>query len=196
MSEIKRNKKFNDIYSAARKLFWKYGIKRVTVEDICIKANVSRMTFYKYFPNKTELFLTIMKDLFKKITEKFDELISKNEPFTQKLKALIQMKYEMANEFSLEMVQEIYNSDIKEINEFFQQMISANLQRTVEFIEMGKKEGAIKKELPTEFIMYQLDFIYKQMQDENLYKMFKDTKELTQSILDIFFYGIINDKNK
>jgi len=196
MSEIKRNKKFNDIYAAAKKLFWQYGIKKVTVEDICNEAKVSRMTFYKYFSNKIELVLVILGDLFDDATKKYDELFSNNDSFSEKLKKMLDLKIQLSNEFSMQVVQELYNSDIEEIKTFFEESMTASLAKTREFIELGKKEGAIKKDLPTEFIIYQIDMIYKQMQDESLYKMFKDTTELTQSILDIFFYGIINDKDK
>ena len=48
-------KKEQDILIAGKKLFFKYGLKKVTIEEICAEANVSKMTFYKYFPNKTAL---------------------------------------------------------------------------------------------------------------------------------------------
>ena len=51
----KKSKKLCQISQTAETLFKLYGIKRVTVEEICKKANVSKMTFYKYFRNKIEL---------------------------------------------------------------------------------------------------------------------------------------------
>ena len=53
------NRKYDDIMSTGKDLFWKYGIRRVTVEEICEKSNVSKMTFYKYFPNKETLALEL-----------------------------------------------------------------------------------------------------------------------------------------
>jgi len=32
-------KKQNDIFEAAKKLFYKFGVRRVTIEDICEEAN-------------------------------------------------------------------------------------------------------------------------------------------------------------
>ena len=57
------SKKYKDIMSTGKDLFWKYGMKRVTVEEICKEANVSKMTFYKYFGNKYELALAIIKSM-------------------------------------------------------------------------------------------------------------------------------------
>jgi len=42
------NQKYNQIIDTSKKLFWKYGIKRVTIEEICREAGVSKMTFYKH----------------------------------------------------------------------------------------------------------------------------------------------------
>jgi AcrR family transcriptional regulator len=32
----------------ARELFWKHGFKKVTIDEICKKANVSRKTYYTF----------------------------------------------------------------------------------------------------------------------------------------------------
>ncbi|MBE9509365.1 MAG: TetR family transcriptional regulator, partial [Bacteroidetes bacterium] len=34
------NQKFQQIITTAKELFWKFGIKRVTIEEICQEANV------------------------------------------------------------------------------------------------------------------------------------------------------------
>ena len=47
-----KNIKYNQILTKGKELFWKYGIKRVAIEEICKQAHVSKMTFYKYFKNK------------------------------------------------------------------------------------------------------------------------------------------------
>jgi len=51
----KNNIKYQAIFKTGKVLFWKHGIKRVTIEEICTEADVSKMTFYKFFPNKIEL---------------------------------------------------------------------------------------------------------------------------------------------
>ena len=58
----KHNKKYKQIIATSKELFWKFGIKRVTVEEICSQAHVSKMTFYKFFPNKIELAKIILKN--------------------------------------------------------------------------------------------------------------------------------------
>ena len=45
----------NILVKQARELFWKHGIKRITVEEICSEAGISKMTFYRNFKNKVEI---------------------------------------------------------------------------------------------------------------------------------------------
>jgi AcrR family transcriptional regulator len=55
MKDFKNNKKFQSTVNKAKELFWKYGIKKVSIEEICAEAPVSKMTFYKFFKNKNDL---------------------------------------------------------------------------------------------------------------------------------------------
>ena len=78
--------KFSAIVNKARELFWKHGITRVTVEEICKEANVSKMTFYRFFSNKTELGRTIIDNIMDESVEKYRSLMNE-ETFPLKKKS-------------------------------------------------------------------------------------------------------------
>ncbi len=59
MSNLENNEKYKDILETGQELFWKFGFRRVTIEEICKEAGISKMTFYKYFSNKMDLAITI-----------------------------------------------------------------------------------------------------------------------------------------
>ena len=82
---IRHNKKYRDIMETATRLFWKHGLRRVTIEEICQEAKVSKMTFYKYFPSKTELAKEIMQKMFDENMKVFDELMLSDIPFEEKM---------------------------------------------------------------------------------------------------------------
>ena len=44
MTKLKSKKQL-ELLKIARELFWKHGFKRVSIEEICQKASVSKMTF-------------------------------------------------------------------------------------------------------------------------------------------------------
>jgi AcrR family transcriptional regulator len=49
---MKKQKKRIQITETAIRLFSQFGTKRVTIEEICRTAGVSKVTFYKHFKNK------------------------------------------------------------------------------------------------------------------------------------------------
>ena len=57
-----------------QKLFYKFGVRRVTIEDICEKP--TRVNdFYKYFPNKIELVKAVVDNYFSNAMEKYREMM-------------------------------------------------------------------------------------------------------------------------
>ena len=70
------NPKKNQILHTSKELFWKFGFKRVTIEEICKEAGVSKMTFYKFFPNKLELAKTILDKIFDENIKNADWIIT------------------------------------------------------------------------------------------------------------------------
>ncbi|HEY5494856.1 MAG TPA: TetR/AcrR family transcriptional regulator [Candidatus Anoxymicrobiaceae bacterium] len=57
------------VLKAARSVFARIGYKATTVEDILKEAHVARGTFYRYFPNKRQVFFDLMSELLDGIYE-------------------------------------------------------------------------------------------------------------------------------
>ena len=74
-------KKQQQLIDTARELFCRHGVRRVTVEEICHRAQVSKMTFYKHFSNKLAL-VRYIRDLYvEEGFRKFDEIKALDIPF-------------------------------------------------------------------------------------------------------------------
>ncbi|MEA3496849.1 MAG: TetR/AcrR family transcriptional regulator [Bacteroidota bacterium] len=60
--------KYKQILKTAKALFWKHGIKRVKIEEICTEAIISKKTFYKHltqlYSNSQEMIKEIMYSFF------------------------------------------------------------------------------------------------------------------------------------
>ena len=97
------DRKLREIMIASKKLFWKFGFKRVTIEEVCQEANVSKMTFYKHFKNKMELIKYHINHITDKAMKQYREIMNSDIPFTEKVKKSIDLKLEsskdMSNEF-------------------------------------------------------------------------------------------------
>ncbi|HYW95493.1 MAG TPA: TetR/AcrR family transcriptional regulator, partial [Bacteroidales bacterium] len=105
------SQKYLDIMSYGKALFWKYGMKRVTVEEICEEANVSKMTFYKYFGNKDKLALEIIRSLLENTLKEFLVVMESDIPFKKKVEATVKMKMEQTGTISKEFLSDLYTGD-------------------------------------------------------------------------------------
>jgi len=57
------------VLKAARSVFARKGYKAATVEDILREAHIARGTFYRYFPNKRQVFFDLFSELLDGIYE-------------------------------------------------------------------------------------------------------------------------------
>jgi AcrR family transcriptional regulator len=88
------------IVETATDLFMRYGVKRVTVEEICKTAKISKMTFYKYFKNKKELSEYIIFSILDNAQIEFDAIWNEVSTFNQKIDQFINLKMAYAKKFS------------------------------------------------------------------------------------------------
>ena len=82
---MKKSEKPDQIIKTAIDLFSRFGTKRVTVEEICKTAGVSKATFYKYFKNKLDLIRHIRDELIEIGFNKFDEISAMDIPYPEKI---------------------------------------------------------------------------------------------------------------
>src|SRR5215813_7522895 len=50
------------IIDVATKLFYRKGVKAITIDKIAAKAGITKMTFYKYFASKEDLILAVLQN--------------------------------------------------------------------------------------------------------------------------------------
>ncbi len=59
------------ILEAARKLFLRDGIERVTIAQVAAAARISRVTLYQYYPDKTEIAWAVFQDVIEELHAAF-----------------------------------------------------------------------------------------------------------------------------
>ena len=73
--------KKKQIIEAARKLFNKYGFKKVTMDEIAREANVTKKTVYTYFSSKEELFKYFINEELGNMKKIVEEVEAENADF-------------------------------------------------------------------------------------------------------------------
>ncbi len=190
------NPKKQQIVSTARDLFWKFGFRRVSIEEICREANVSKMTFYKHFKNKDELVKYIINLITGIAMKKYREIMDSDIPFTEKVEKSIQLKMESSNDMSQEFFDDFHKNASPELREHFNKLVHSNLQTIHDDYVNAQKKGDVRPDINPQFILYYLDKILEMAKDENLMKLYKSPPDLINELTRFFFYGILPRKNK
>lgn len=185
------DKKKRQIIVTAKDLFWKYGIKRVTIEEICRKAKVSKMTFYKHFSNKTELVKFIIDRIVNKGIEDYNHIMNKDIPFIEKVKQTLQKKLEGAEAMSQEFFDDFYRHADPELIDFMNEKQQMSFRMVINDYAKAQKLGYIRQDIKMEFIMYYLGQIHLMLKDEALTAMYSSPQELIMELTKFFFYGIL-----
>jgi AcrR family transcriptional regulator len=187
-----------NILAEAKALFWKFGFKRITVEEICAAANVSKVTFYKFFANKMELVKTILEDLTTESTTKYRKIMDSNLPFTQKITKQIEMKMEGTTDMGQEFINDLMLHAEPEIMEFYSKITQETLKMVYNDYVEAQKKGEIRADIKPEFIIYFLNHIYEMLGDEKLLQMYESPNAMAMELIRFFFYGVVdrNEKSK
>lgn len=190
------SKKYLQILESAHRLFWAHGIKRVTIEEVCRHAQVSKMTFYKYFSNKDDLALTVVKKVIGDAEKKYFAIVDKCVTYAEKIDLIVKMKLEQTGELSREMLADLWTQQYPAIAEFLEQKKRQNFQIFIEDVKKHQEQGEIRQDLKPEFLLYMLNKQIEMMDDENLLQLYKSTPELVAELVKYFFYGIMPPPGK
>lgn len=64
-----KNKNREEIIEAGKKLFLKYNFIDVNIKDVCAKASISRVTFYKHFKSIDELVFEVQMNILRHMVQ-------------------------------------------------------------------------------------------------------------------------------
>lgn len=191
MNIKKNNAKYQSIISTGKDLFWKYGIKRVTIEEVCKEAGVSKMTFYKFFPNKIELVKTILDNLIETSIIKLKQITKSKIPFSEKLKELFLMKIEGMNNLSMEFMNDIYSNADTGLKGYMEEQQMNSMGIIINFYKDAQSKGFIRKEVKIDFILAYSAQIFIMMENENLIKQYNQPQDFVLECMNLLFYGIV-----
>lgn len=94
------NKK-EQIIEEARTLFTKYGYKKVSMDEVAKKANVSKKTIYSYFKDKEDLFKYFIQEELDEIKKTIEQKEKENLPFVQYVSSCVYEMLKIRNESQL-----------------------------------------------------------------------------------------------
>ena len=184
-------KKKQAIIQAALRLFKEKGFKETSIKSIAEAAEVSPVSIYNYFGSKDNLVTLCVNDLFEEITQQAEDILKSNLAFNTKLDQALDLCQEKMSQQISDYFQDKTVRD-PAFSSLLTKAITAkkrDIYRT--YINLGKEEGLIARDLSTELILNVMDALNsvgnQLAHSDNLET---DVKQIHQ----IFLYGILGKK--
>lgn len=138
------------ILETASELFLKYGLRSVTIDDVCGKLRISKKTFYQHFKQKEELIEVLLADMRRRKEERnVRPSIDKN-AIDHMLDEAKEMKaadlYEQHLNFFYDL-QKYYPAIMDDHTQKVRQHV---LERTCKWIRMGIRQGLFRDDMDVE----------------------------------------------
>ncbi len=184
--------KEKQIVDAARKLFYKFGFKKVSMDEIAREAGVTKKTVYTYFSSKEELFKYFIQEELDNMKKIVEDIEKENLDFFEAVHQIIfqLIKYKNKRQFFKLMTNEaeVLKSSIasKSLN-----LIDEQIQSYIyDIVKNAMDKGYIKKENPevVTFLVYKMYIALMFDWSETREKL--DEEEIAKTILDILKNGL------
>jgi AcrR family transcriptional regulator len=188
------NTKCKALLTAGRELFWKYGFKRVTIEEICKKAGVSKMTYYKFYPNKLELARSVFDMVAENGASLFRSIMTEDIPPAEKIMKMLQLKHEGTNEVSREFLADFYNNPELGLKDHIEKQTLRIWNEIIDDFRQAQNKGVFRKDFKPEIIWYLSEKMMGMINDPRLLKLYNTPQEMIMDLASLFVYGIAPQK--
>ncbi len=184
------NPKRTQILATGKELFWKFGFKRVTIEEICREAGVSKMTFYKFFPNKLKLATTILDAIIEKNLVMIRKLSEDHETPEKTFKKILQLKSDSIKGIGEEFIKDLYVNPEEGLKTYMEEKTKKIFAEIINVYNKGKEDGWIRKDLNIPFFFSYISKTTESVMNDELMTYFDTPQELVMELTNLFLYGI------
>jgi len=185
------------IVQEADKLFRERGFKRVTMDDIAGQLGMSKKTLYKYFDNKRDLILSIMKY---HIEDRKTQLCTMEGQAKDAIGQMVELIHHVSRMFeqvhpdTFDELKRFYPRSWKLMDEFMQQHV---YERIVQNIEWGRKEGLYRVNVESDILARLYVAKVRSIFEGKLFPVDRyEKKKLLEILIEYHIRGIASEKGR
>lgn len=183
----------NRIIETAENMFFQYGFKRVTMDDIASDIGISKKTLYKYFSSKEAIASSVMRKLLKGINIALQRIKRETPDSIERLGKVVEEISSRLNRIGSTFMDDL-KKDIPELwrqlEDFREKKILVDIE---DILKEGIKKGKVRKDINTKIAtLVYLGAVRMVIQPEVLAKNPLSIDEAFSNILQIFLEGIQN----
>ena len=132
-------------------MFFRLGIRSVSIDDICHELGMSKKTFYVYFDSKDELIAQMLQANIDYMEGKMKELLAQND-FRRLVKAFVKHQEAEKNDVRRvpQLVYDLKKYYPRQFADFQIRCFEAQKKYIIRYLEMGVQEGLVRANLNIE----------------------------------------------
>ena len=185
------------IIKTAGELFFRLGIRSVSIDDICRELGMSKKTFYVYFASKDELIEQMLQANIDYIAGKLEELLVLHD-FRKLVKVFLKRQQELKNDVRRvpQLVYDLKKYYPRQFADFQVKCFEMQKGYLIQYLEQGMKEGLVRANLNVEltavlFAKIHSDALrdFEQIEAQN-----HSMHQLSHEAMDIFVRGILSEE--
>lgn len=193
MSEDQRQ----HIIMTAGELFFRLGIRSVSIDDICHELGMSKKTFYVYFASKDELIEQLLQANLNYIRGKMQKLLDMND-FRQLVKAFLKHQEAEKNDVRRvpQLVYDLKKYYPRQFADFQVQCFEMQKDYLKNYLELGVKEGLVRANLNIELTAVLFAKIHSDaIRDFEIIEGHNhNMHQLAHTAMDVFVRGVLSEE--
>jgi AcrR family transcriptional regulator len=183
------------ILEKGTQLFFRYGVKSVTMDTIAADLGISKKTIYQHFPDKDSMVLEVVQGFIEQDSLKWDELDRMYSNVIEKMFKSFEMVKDMITQMNPRLlfeIQKYFPNAYQLFKEHGEKCIHTNL---IADFKKGAQFGYFRKDIDFELLarlrMAEVNLAF----DPDFYPTNKLSLYETQlTLMDIFMRGILTEK--
>ena len=181
-------KKQQQLITAAKNLLLNHGLRRVTIKEICKNANVSKMTFYKYYNNKLDIAKAVLDVMFYEGLMLYNEIIEVDIPLPKKVEEMLKFIRERFTSVGEAFINDLLNEDSPLHQYFFNQHKNAR-ELAMGFFKNIQKDGLIRSDIKLPFLLFMLDNLSVLVNHPDFIKIMPNIEDRICELSSLLFHG-------
>lgn len=161
----------------------------IKIADIAKKAKVSQVSIYNYYGSKEKLIEAAVERLVNQQIQRLENIIAADLPFKEKLNQFFSLKRQIAGNFNIYIA-----AKDKKLGELLATHYNKTVPLFIKFIQIGKQTGNIRDCVKDEVLIFYLKMIGQSLLHLHENEILANGPEnLSEGILDLLLYGILNE---
>ena len=178
-------------------MFFRLGIRSVSIDDICHELGMSKKTFYVYFASKDELIEQMLQANVDYMSGKMEELVALQD-FRKLVKVFIKRQQEEKNDVRRvpQLVYDLKKYYPRQFSDFQRKCFEMQKKYLMRYLEQGVAEGLVRANLNIELTAVMFAKIHSDaIRDfEEIEAHNHNMHQLAHTAMDIFVRGVLSEE--